>query len=441
MYCTQCGKELKDNVNFCEFCGYELKKVVPKEIQKQKEKTRKINPIAIGAVVLAVVFLGIVIVLEAKQDIIKNKAIEDALTCMDEKNYESAITAFQKGFEYGDNDVEHYLLLAKAYVEDGDLYNAQKILQTGYENTKSEDLLHVELWGPAQPFDILVTLLENVPNVRQKYIFNGIDIEVQYYAAGKVVYTNKYYYDENGRLAGCQVYDYCPYTYGAGEILSLCADNLEDCVKETATSIFLSFDFVYPQADVVEIWSWRDEYDSEIGELYAADKELFATFQYENNRCVSMTTESGRVTLSYDETGRVASMSDTFGYQWKVTYSEQGDYSISVNNKELVMRFNSDGLNTEYIIAEDDDDYRITTYYGKVAGICYQEELQYQFTYNENKQLSKIENLCDGTTVECVYSTYSENEKPSYINFIRSDEEILTRGFEFDKDGRLGNSK
>lgn len=437
MYCRNCGKEIKDNTNFCEFCGHEVKKVKVEEKKQAKVNVKKKNPFIIGAIVIGVLFIGIVIILETNRDITKNKALEDAMLFMEEGNYEQAIDAFNLAFEKGDNDAEHYLLQAKAYVEAGDLYGAQQALQLGYANTKSEDLLHVEIWGPAQPFDLLVSAMEIAPNVRQKYIFDGKNIEVQYYGFGKVVFTNQYYYDESGKLVGCQLYDYSNYEFGAGDFLYLCPNDLQHCIPEKSTSIFLSFDFVYPQSDVVEVWGWNAEVDLEQEEVRATEQKLFATFYYENGKCVSMVTEDDTITLSYDEAGRVTNIDDRYGNQMLVTYSKQDDYIISINNSDEVLKFNSYGLNIEYCETVGNEDYHVTTYYNKVAEIYYGENLAYQITYDKKNRVSEIENVYDEITVTCTYEPYLGKERLWQVEYSTFDGETLTRIFQYDEKGRI----
>ena len=52
MYCTNCGKEINDNVQFCTFCG---KKVSNK---KESENGKKINPVFLTGIILATIVIG-----------------------------------------------------------------------------------------------------------------------------------------------------------------------------------------------------------------------------------------------------------------------------------------------------------------------------------------------------------------------------------------------
>lgn len=442
MFCSNCGKEIKVNSNFCEFCGHEVKKIITEEKEQSKVNTRKKKVFIVGAIVIAVVMISIVFVMEMHRVTTKNKALEDAKLFMEEKEYESAIEAFDKAFAEGDNDSQHYLLQAKAYVESGDLYAAQQTLQLGYANTKSEDLLYVEIWGPKQPFDILISLSDDdlIPNVRQKFVFTGNDIEAQYYFLGRVMFTNKYYYDESGQLAGCQMYMYDHYAFGAEEPLYLCSDAIEHCIPlEDATSIFLCFDFAYPQSDRVEVWSWNSEIDSEEGEIRATEQELFATLYYENGRCVSMVTEDGTNTLSYDENGRIVELINSYGDQMLVGYSEQGDYVISKNYAEEVFKFDSNGLNIAYYGNLVEEEWRVETENDKITEIYCGEELVCCFRYDEKGRIIKAEanNGENERTVTCTYNPYSDEEELSMIEFDDFYGEAVTRVFDYDKEGRI----
>lgn len=441
MFCSNCGKAIKDNSNFCEFCGHEVKKIVTEEKTQSKVNVRKKKPFFIGAIVIAVLIFGTVFVLEMSRVTAKKDALEAAMLFMEEQKYEPAIEAFNVAFIKGDNEPEHYLLQAKAYVEMGDLYGAQQTLQLGYANTKSEDLLYVEIWGPTQPFDLLISISDDdiVPNVRQKFIFSGNDIEAQYFLFGKVVLTNKYYYDESGRLAGCQIYDYYNYAFGAGNFLYLCPNDLEHCIPMKATFISLCYDFVYTQSDRIEVWSWETEIDMEQNEIRATEQELFATLYYENDKCVSMVTEEGSNTLAYDDNGRITRIDKSNGDQMIVGYSEKNGYIISMNNADYVLKFDNDGFNTAYYGELVEEEWRVTTENNKVTEIYWCEDLAYRFTYDEKGRVYKIEENYWGNerTVICTYNPYTKEEELWQVEFSTFDGETLTRFFDFDEEGRI----
>ena len=66
MYCPKCGKELADNVSFCQWCGNQINSSQEKSVRPASQNTNKKKAITIGVIgVVAVVLLIIIIALVA----------------------------------------------------------------------------------------------------------------------------------------------------------------------------------------------------------------------------------------------------------------------------------------------------------------------------------------------------------------------------------------
>lgn len=460
MYCRNCGKEIKDNTNFCEFCGYEVKRKNTEKTKVSSIKSQNKKPVIIGIVVGCILIIGCVFCFETARVTAKNEALESAKYFMEEENYEAAINAYNVAFSKGDNDAEHYLLQAKAYVEKGDLYGAKQTLELGYANTKCEDLLYVEIWGPSQPFDLLFsfTIINDrvVPNVRQKFIFDNGEIIAEYYGYGRALFANKYYYDTNAKLVGCQLYDYSQYEFNFGTEDLWCRElnSLSDLFIDT-TSVYLCYDFIYKESDVVEVWTWESEYGTGI-----LEKKLFATIYYEKEKCetiiaedkytmithdedgsvmtYSASEEEREISFTYDDNGRLVTIDDSGENHMLISYSSEGDYIISKNNADFVWRFSSNGLEAASYgdLAEE---LRIYTEENRVTEIYEGEKLVYQLSYDEEGRLCKgiINDFDEQKTIECTYNPYTEENSLWILEITDFDGDVLTQSYVFDEEGRI----
>lgn len=443
MYCRNCGNELNVNANFCVYCGYEVKEETVAEISKSNKKRWKTKSTIAGSIVVGMLIIAGVFYFEMDRITVKNDALEAAKHFMEEENYEAAINAYNTAFAKGDNEAEHYLFQAKAYVETGDLYGAQQTLQFGYANTKCEDLLNVEIWGPSQPFDIFLSISEisMTPNVRTKYVFAGDDVEAQYYHYGRVWSKNRYYFDESGRIIGCQVCEYGTDGFGVAEpVFSIISGaDLEDTVIYESAGRILCYDFVYSETDKVDVWAWKTKINVETGEVDIIGQEVIVTFEYENDICMSAITKDTKYEFAYDENERVISISDLDKNHLLIAYSSEGDYILSENNADYVWKFDRNGLNTAYYGDLVEEEWRVFAEDNKVSEIYWCEDLAYQFIYDEEDRIIKaIENsFGKQRTIVCTYDSVTKDSEKWYLEYTDWSGETITQILTLDNEGNI----
>lgn len=106
---------------------------------------KKIAVFLLGIGVLAITGLMIFLFYLNSDTIKVNHQLELAQQYLLEKEYEQAIAAFNTVTEIDPKNVEAYIKLAQAYTDNGDLENAIKTLEKGYEETKAKELQELKV--------------------------------------------------------------------------------------------------------------------------------------------------------------------------------------------------------------------------------------------------------------------------------------------------------
>ena len=201
MFCVKCGSSLNDNAKFCVNCGTPVKIIAPPQIpngdaikitdnedddktvilnqedsipsviptysaepvdiklpdsmpipekpqsQKQGGGKKIILIIALIIVVLCLagtaVYLGSIVLKNRMSETSFSGYLKKAEACMEQEDFEGAISHYLEAMELEPDNPEVYEGLADAYEQKGEPEKAQRILEKGYEETEDEGLLEL----------------------------------------------------------------------------------------------------------------------------------------------------------------------------------------------------------------------------------------------------------------------------------------------------------
>ena len=218
MLCEKCGKKIKGDANFCEYCGEPLKK-------KTVTKYAKVKGVVVAVVVICIISLMILLNdNEAKY----NNKIAEADQYLNELEYDKAETAYLEAIKIDRKQEPAYIKLADMYVENDRDEDAEDIVEEGKENIEE----------PSCEFLIVYNRLVN----SEQY-------EAYYDLAAK--YQNKY------GSAWYDTFDDDRY----GTLQGLCIVKLFDFDQDGSEELILGYiekDEYGIESFNYEVWAWCD---------------------------------------------------------------------------------------------------------------------------------------------------------------------------------------
>ena len=143
MRCKKCGKEIKENIKFCPYCGSMIDVIEADRGTNEKTKTgekRKIIFIVIIGVLI--VAMGCALVISLKEQ----KTKKQYMACLDNGNkylkkmdYEKAEESFLKAIKVNPKRKEPYIKLSDIYLANNEVEKARAIVEKAEKNVpKSE---------------------------------------------------------------------------------------------------------------------------------------------------------------------------------------------------------------------------------------------------------------------------------------------------------------
>ena len=372
MYCRKCGSELPSDGVFCPKCGTEAAgQVISNASIREGDRKKKIIPL-LTLIFLLIVGISIVgihywnnhrysqFLAEAEQYILDGdvdnaiaywekaidirpkdsgeikeelnyyRSIKDATSAFDSSDWNLAIDYLEFAIELKPEISENYLLLATAYVEKWDLFNAKKALSNGYEATKSPDLKNVSIWGPLSLIETAYYMTEYMPITRCEYLFSDNGVNSYIYAYGDPIAGASYIF-KNERVKYITLLDYDEYSY-----IGMFPQQIQGIPI---------FDSVLTYFDV--------EYNS-IGQMSAVTYAgtTFATIDYEGDRGATITAKADfrdyfsvgdELKFYYNENNLISEM--IYGdISVEFRYDENGGYQAVIPSVGTILKFDSAGL-------------------------------------------------------------------------------------------------
>ncbi len=257
MFCSKCGAELKEGVNFCHICGTRISKSPVDVISTSESKFRtdekmilegegndgKRIKIIAGSIAFAVIVscvLGIVAYLNSQKDAAYDAKIEEANQYLQKLDYEKAETAYLDAIDIEPKRIEPYLELADVYVVQEEFDAALDILQEGKKKTRDEK-----------------TFIKKIEKVTKQSEADSETVQYQAYYEIALEYQDKY-----GEAGYLQWKD----EDGFGYLTGLCIVKLFDFNKDGNEELIVGYqeqnqdprDEV-PHGDYkYEIWAWQN---------------------------------------------------------------------------------------------------------------------------------------------------------------------------------------
>ena len=161
MYCNNCGKEIKNNIKFCPYCGSEVeeesfdkndlntknqvlengekiehKVVVDTSKYEKKKCNTKIKKIFIA--IIGTLFIGVLVILilvVLNKDVIYQKKAE---SYMEDGAYDEAIDYYYESLEANKNSIDAYIGLVDAYIFENEFDHAIEVLNNIPEDINDE---------------------------------------------------------------------------------------------------------------------------------------------------------------------------------------------------------------------------------------------------------------------------------------------------------------
>ena len=143
MRCKKCGKEIRENIKFCPYCGSIIDVIEADKGTNEKAKTgekRKIIFIVIIGVLI--VAMGCALVISLKEQ----KTKKQYMACLDNGNkylkkmdYEKAEESFLKAIKVNPKRKEPYIKLSDIYLANNEVEKARAIVEKAEKNVPESE--------------------------------------------------------------------------------------------------------------------------------------------------------------------------------------------------------------------------------------------------------------------------------------------------------------
>ena len=437
MYCRKCGAELREDSNFCPKCGTDVRGETAPVVDNEKSKDEKSNKknygkraaIITGCLLVVLVVLFVVL---SNPDLRYKSLVSGADAAIKRGNYEAAINSLEDAVTQRPDEVDNYIKIATAYVENGDLYHAKEMLKEGYVQTRDEELQKITIWGPLPCYESVI-VTDGIPIfLRCEYVFSEDTVVGNIYYAGKLKKEIQYYFEDE-RVAGTSII-----SYG----LSMFRENIFSGLKicsEAEKLLYryydMNLDYEYNVEGLLSSITENGEviamveYKEEAGEKHTVVDFGERTIDFFNVRKGKIwqsiimdknSTDSVYLTYEQDSDGgyniqAIASSLEIvafLGKTWNMTFNRDGLMKeIDTNDAVIMMEYvdgkvlevnGSDGKCLEYKYDNQGKISEVLTY--EEGRIC--EEAIY--SYDKNAQLVEINYKNDGQISTTFYVRYNE---------------------------------
>ena len=477
MYCTQCGKELREGSRFCPFCGnpVPLEEVEsPKQGEGQdpgqqpaaspeqpvsaadlerisfdrgegrngeqhhsaecdtepkiardeshpheKSQAGSRKKIMLGAlVVLLIAALGIGGYFGVREYQYRStlSAVDSAFAARD---YEETVALLEELIQMRPGESGNYLTLAQAHLELGDLYETKETLEEGYAATEDEGLQNVSLWGPVSPFEMALWASESLPLTRQEYYFGQEDYVQGYISAyGGIVFVMNYHFDNTGNVTHVSMTDYSTTMLGV--------TGVNRTLWETGWPFMGDTDA-----------SWDYIYDSTGNVISAEMDDISITISKVSDSSVVLEDLNDKITIQYNAEGRPTQLVSSDGTSCSLSYGEDGGCVAEYKDADYWYEFDEKGLFTalagneaDAFTLKLDDQYRVES--------VETEESSFQYDYSETGYLVRIA-ICNSDGEETFYETLDYDDSGNLVKITQypDQEHISNYQIEYNDGGKL----
>lgn len=438
--CQNCGHVNQGTALFCAECGTKLlaepvTTQAPMTAVPQKRKSGKVFVVAALAVVIVVAgAIGI----SWSSKTAYTAAVNQAQTAMEERNYTAAIDSLKIAVEKKPRNPEAYRMLATAYTENQELYEAREILKTGYQKTKDESLKKVSIWGPMSMADILCWYFINegpytmMPITHMEYVFEGDSVTGYQSIAMSNQREMRYCFNEKGEVDCTEIGAVQPifsffsdsfssfvpsFSFGSGELKLL---DWESGYEWLACGDFRGSEKLNYTYDALgRVSSVEFEYAP-------GDKEMVAEFTYYGNGlyCDNAKLFDGEANayFKYDGFSRITEINvvgmydDYYDWQSVFQYHKDGGWDVTNVGKTYQISFDSTGRVLSMECPEWPEQLENTWNENgcvtKTKWTIGDSVYTYKYSYLENGKLDKmncyakdgIEGTNSSVTATCTYS-------------------------------------
>ena len=476
MYCSRCGKELREGSRFCAFCGYPVplqqdemsvhgegqtpaqqptaspeqpagnvnpdqnsfetnkdktgrhccsngdgaeQKTQEKSQSCKKSQTGSRKGIIFGTLaVLLIIGIGIGGYFGIREYQYRN-ALASAESAFADRDYDEAIALFEELIQIRPEASGNYLMLAQAYLESENLYAAKQTLEKGYAATGDEELQNVSLWGPVSAFEISMWASESCPLTRQEYRFDSQNI-VQGYVSmfGSVMFVMSYYFDNEGNVAHVVLTDYTSNILGV--------DGVNRTLLETG----------WPFMGTIS-QSWDYIYDGNGNIISVNIDGMNITIKRDAERSVELSSGDDQITVLYNSEGRPDQISFFDGTSYSWSYQEDGGCIAEYLDADYWYEFDENGLFIA-LVGDDAEAFTLKLDSQNRVEIVEMEENSYLYSYSETGYLNKVA-LCNSEETEIFYETLDYDDSGKLVQIIQypDKEHISNYQMEYNDAGKL----
>ena len=485
MYCSQCGKGLKDGARFCPACGCPVdpertRKEAPKQ-NEEKEPQEYVSHVykdaareflfhassaegeqsadtatevenlpdaaeqtqtapqssqrrkkAVRCIIGTVLIVGILISgLWGIREYQYRDAISSAESALANRQFEEAIGHLDQALALHPSVAETYLLKATAYVEQGELYAAKQTLEEGVAATQDESLQNVSIWGPVPVVEMAMWANESIPLTRQEYYFSDLGA-VQGYVniCGNIFAVTTYYFDSAGNISGANLLTYLTNSTGQTGINQTLWESSDPLLWLGNDRWELNYNYNTSGALVSVNMLWCN------GIEYLDETRITIEISQDTNSYVILTDAENAITIQYDATGRPIQIIFNDGAGYTISYKESGEYVTTSLDGSSWFESNADGFLTTFVgdggktfTLELDEQKRVTH--------VLTNDGHFENTYSEDGCLEEIVQYDSQGEVSC--STLFTYDEESHLVEIKLsyDEAESYRLMEYDQSGRL----